>query len=119
MSKKYLYQAFLDRPQFKTQILALLAQGPMWTNELVVRIGLDSNTTARLLAELKDTRKIERIRRKKQGSLRVDSKGLDVLRTEFPGVFGANAPQAMLITERASPQPDPALTRAAPGRARA
>ena len=69
MSKKYLYQAFLDRPQFKTQILALLAQGPMWTNELVVRIGLDSNTTARLLAELKDTRKIERIRRKKQGSL--------------------------------------------------
>ena len=31
---------------------------------------------------------------------RVDSKGLDVLRTEFPGVFGANAPQAMLITER-------------------
>ena len=30
----------------------------------------------------------------------VDSKGLSVLRTEFPGVFGANAPQAMLITER-------------------
>jgi len=30
----------------------------------------------------------------------VDYKGLSVLRTEFPGVFGANAPQAMLITER-------------------
>lgn len=30
----------------------------------------------------------------------IDSKGLDVLRREFPGVFGANAPQAMLITER-------------------
>lgn len=30
----------------------------------------------------------------------VDSKGLDVLRREFPGVFGVNAPQAMLITER-------------------
>ena len=69
MSKKYLYQAFLDRPQFKTQILALLAQGPMWTNELVVRIGLDSNNMSRLLNELKETRKIERIQRKKQGSL--------------------------------------------------
>jgi len=30
----------------------------------------------------------------------VDYKGLSVLRTEFPGVFGANAPQAMLVTER-------------------
>ena len=30
----------------------------------------------------------------------IDYKGLDVLRREFPGVFGANAPQAMLITER-------------------
>lgn len=30
----------------------------------------------------------------------IDSKGLSVLRTEFPGVFGANAPQATLITER-------------------
>lgn len=29
----------------------------------------------------------------------IDSKGLSVLRTEFPGVFGANAPQATLITE--------------------
>ena len=69
MSKKNLYQALLDRPQFKTQTLALLAQGPMWTNELVVRIGLDSNNMSRLLTELKETRKIERIQRKKQGSL--------------------------------------------------
>ena len=30
----------------------------------------------------------------------VDSKGLSVLRTEFPGVFGVGAPQTALITER-------------------
>ena len=68
MNKKYLYQALLDRPQFKTQILALLAQGPMWTNELVVRIGLDSNNMSRLLNELKETRKIERIQKARKGS---------------------------------------------------
>lgn len=66
--KKYPYKV-LDRPQFKTRLLALLAQGPATTGELAARIHLDSNNTARLLTELKATRKIERIQQKKQGSL--------------------------------------------------
>ena len=63
------YKKSLNRSKLKSHLLTLLAQDPLWTNELAACISLDNINTARLLSELRNTGKIERIQRKKQGSL--------------------------------------------------
>lgn len=62
------YKKSLNRSKLKSHLLTLLAQDPLWTNELAACISLDNINTARLLSELRNTGKIERIQKARKGS---------------------------------------------------